>query len=111
MPTPPMPGWKLPVAVGIFWPICSVAFCPWMARNCGSWISCVLLSLRMALSVALGMVTEKLWLFRCVNSFRVGELVVEVGVVEVPLVLLVLLLLVVVLDCGACSPMLKLLGG
>src|SRR6185437_12825277 len=77
-----------------------------MARNCGSWISCVLLSPRIAFRVALGIVTEKLWLFRCVSSFSVGELVVEVGVV-VPFVLL----LVVVLDCGACSPMLKLFGG
>src|SRR6185312_16800227 len=85
-----------------------------MARSCGSWMVWVLLSLSSALSVALGMVTEKLLLLRWVNSLSVGELVVvvvPVPLVLLPLLLLLLLLLLVVAEVGACRPMLKLVGG
>jgi len=36
MPTPPMPGWKLPLAVGTRSPILSVAFTPSTERTCRS---------------------------------------------------------------------------
>ena len=59
MPTPPMPGWKLPVAVGCRSPILSVALTPSTERNCGACRTLVLVSLSVACSSALGSVTAK----------------------------------------------------
>src|SRR4029077_1163784 len=98
MPTPPMPGWNDPVAMGTRSPILSEAFCPSTARICGFWISFTLLSLNSAVIEADGMVTVKSVAFKFPNRFRLiwlgvpeVELLLVVGVVVVP-VLVVLIL-------------------
>src|SRR3981189_1979940 len=59
MPTPPMPGWKLPVAVGWRSPIFRVAFWPSTARSCGDCRTFVRASLITAWSSALGTVRDQ----------------------------------------------------
>src|SRR5882724_71054 len=59
MPTPPMPGWKLPVAVGCRSPILRVAFTQSMERSCGDCRTLVRASLITAWSSALGTVSDQ----------------------------------------------------
>src|SRR5260370_31505063 len=59
MPTPPIPGWKLPVAVGWRSPIFSVAFTLSTARSCGDCSTLVLASLNTACRSAPGIVVAK----------------------------------------------------
>src|SRR6516162_10959048 len=70
MPTPPIPGWKDPVATGMRCPIFREAFWPSSARICGCWRILVLLSLYRKLAVAGGMVTWKFVAFRCAKLLR-----------------------------------------
>ena len=59
IPTPPMPGWKLPVAVGWRSPIFRVALTPSTERSCGACRTLVLVSASVNWSSALGSVIEK----------------------------------------------------
>src|SRR6476660_6158079 len=59
MPTPPIPGCKLPVAVGWRSPILRVAFTLSTARSCGDCNTLVLASLNTSCRVAPGIVVEK----------------------------------------------------
>src|SRR5215510_9393273 len=70
MPTPPIPGWKDPVATGIRSPILSDAFRPSDARICGFCSNLLLLSEKRKSSVAWGIVTWKLLALRFLNSFK-----------------------------------------
>src|ERR1035438_1436380 len=85
MPTPATPGWKLPLAIGCFWPIFSVALTLSTLRNCGA---CRILdpaSLKAACSNALGRVVAKSALpMRC--SALSGTAVVVVAAVVVVVV-------------------------
>ena len=65
MPTPPMPGWKLPLAVGSRSPMFSDAFTLSRQRSSGACSTVVLASLMAACSSALGSVVEKSALERC----------------------------------------------
>src|SRR5262245_6293355 len=56
MPTPPTPGWKLPVAVGWRSPILRLALMPSTARSWGDWRTLVRASLSTAWRRALGTV-------------------------------------------------------
>src|SRR5713226_3493451 len=105
MPTPPMPGWNEPVAIGTRSPILSEAFCPSTARICGFWISLVLLSPNRAVAVADGIVTVKSVAFRFPSRFRLIWFAVP-EVVE----LLVLVVVVVVLRLF-CKATVALVGG
>src|SRR5579871_4229123 len=101
MPTPPMPGWKLPLAVGTFWPILRSALAPSTARTCGVCRMRVVESLIMASSRPLGSVTEY-WLVENFSWFSGTDMpllvVVEVVVgVVIPVVGLVVGVLVLVL--------------
>src|SRR5215831_15840269 len=86
MPTPPIPGWNDPDAIGMRSPILRVAFWPSTDRSCGFWINFVLVSENRAVTVACEMVTWKSVAFRLASEFRLIEplLVVVVGVVVVP---------------------------
>src|SRR4051794_18776793 len=95
MPTPPMPGWKLPVAVGWRSPIFSVAFTPSTARSCGDCSTFVFASLITACRSAFGTVvaqSDSLSLWRLERGTSGDEVLV---VVVVLLVFEVLLLLAV----------------
>src|SRR5687767_14555253 len=59
IPTPPMPGWKLPDAVGWRSPIFRLAFTLSTDRSWGACSTRVLVSLRAASSRALGRLIEK----------------------------------------------------
>src|ERR1035437_7303762 len=97
MPTPPMPGWKLPLAVGTRSPMLSVAFTPSTERTCGACSTLVRASLRAACNRAPGRVVEKSELARCPRldsgmEVRVVLVPVVVGMVVAVLDLLVLVL-------------------
>src|SRR5215470_10080389 len=78
MPTPPIPGWKDPVATGTRSPIFRVAFCPSSARICGFWMILVLLSPIIAEAVMGGIVIVKSVALRLPIRFRLMLLVVPV---------------------------------
>src|SRR5215471_15881816 len=100
MPTPPIPGWKLPVAVGTRSPILSWAFTLSTVRTWGACKILVLASLSAAWSSALGSVMEKSELARWPRlESGIAEDPAFVVVVLVPLVGLVRLLM------GLVSPL------
>src|ERR1019366_262078 len=86
MPTPPMPGWKLPLAVGTRSPIFSVAFTPSTERTCGACSTLVRASLSVACNRAPGRVVEKSELARCPRLDRGMELPVALELVVVGVV-------------------------
>src|SRR5580658_9757672 len=110
-PTPATPGWKLPLAVGTFSPILSVALALSTARICGACRTVVLESFSTASSAAPGrLVIEKsaldMWLSALSGTFvLVGEpaavvlpVVVVVGVVVVAVVVPVVVVVDPVVD-------------
>src|SRR5271157_6490279 len=102
MPTPPMPGWKLPLAVGTRSPMLSVAFTPSTERTCGACSTLVRASLSVACSRAPGRVVEKSALARCprldsgMEEAELLVLVVVVGMLDEAVVLVVLVLVLAV---------------
>src|ERR1035441_8169728 len=86
MPTPPMPGWKLPLAVGTRSPMLSVAFTPSTERTCGACSTLVRALLRVACNRAPGRVVEKSELARCARFESGMELPVDVELVVVGVV-------------------------
>src|SRR5215831_12108762 len=108
MPTPPIPGWKDPVAIGMRSPILRVAFWPSTDRSCGFCINFVFVSEKSAVTVAWEMVTWKSVAFRLASEFRLIDplFVVVVGVVVVPVGVVVVL--VITFGCN-CTDM--LVGG
>src|SRR5215472_10236170 len=98
IPTPPIPGWKDPVATGTRSPIFSEAFCPSEARIWGFWMMRVLASLNRKFAVAPGMVTVKFVAWMLARSFRLIWLGVPVVVPEVGVPLVVGVVLVAELN-------------
>src|SRR5271157_1818257 len=96
IPTPPMPGWKLPLAVGTRSPMLSVAFTPSTERTCGACSTLVRASLSVACNRAPGRVVEKSELARCPRlESGMEEAVVLVPVVVVGVVAVVVLAVLV----------------
>src|SRR5260221_14286955 len=110
MPTPPIPGWKLPVAVGSRSPIFSVAFTLSTDRICGACSTLVRVSLRVACSRAPGSVIEKSELAirprfcRGMAVLAALEVLLGVVVVGVPVLLELELLELLLLVCGTVRP-------